>query len=57
MEKFKTPRSNTGGYKKGSNHPDLLLKVAIVASYEAGMTYKYIRDKYCISKSSLFIDI
>ena len=57
MEKFKTPRSNTGGYKKGSNHPDLLLKVAIVASYEAGMTYKYIRDKYCISKSFLFIDI
>jgi len=54
MAKLQKPRSKTSGNKKGSKHPDLLLKATIVASYEAGMSYKDIRDKYSISKSSLY---
>jgi transposase len=54
MGKAKKPKSKTGGNQKGSKHPDLLARASAIAAYEAGMSPKEIKEKYGISKASLY---
>ena len=44
----------SGGVKKGFRHTDEMTRAAVVAFYEAEMSYKDIREKYVVQRKSVY---
>ena len=47
-------KAHTGGVKKGCRHLDEVRKAAVVASYEAGMSYEDIRVKFDVPRRTVY---